>query len=71
MRSPTRITGDYLRFGIGSVVPITMATGRLGKPVQTGHGSISIVILPGRSYQPVGAARSLPVGELQAVSRRK
>ena len=50
--------GDYLRFGVGSVFPMAVATGRVGKPVRTGHGSMSMASVPGRSYQPVGAART-------------
>jgi DNA-binding beta-propeller fold protein YncE len=55
--SPSRLRGDYLSLGIGSVFPLTLATGRVGRPVQTGHGSFSIAIVPGTRYQPVGASR--------------
>ena len=55
--SPFRIKGDSLRVGIGSVFPVTMTTGRVGKPVPTGRGSISMASVPGRTYQPVGASR--------------
>ncbi|HEY3904974.1 MAG TPA: YncE family protein [Streptosporangiaceae bacterium] len=55
--SPYRLTGDRLKFGIGSVFPVILATGRSGQPVPTGRGSLSIAIVPGTSYQPAGAGR--------------
>jgi hypothetical protein len=53
--SPTWVTGNNLEFGIGSVFPVSVATGRVGKPVLTGRGSLSLAVVPGRSYEPVGA----------------
>jgi len=67
--SPTTLIGDRLEFGIGSVFPVTLATGRAGKPVQTGRGSLSMAIVPGTSYQPVGAGQIPSAGQRQAVSR--
>jgi DNA-binding beta-propeller fold protein YncE len=53
--SPTWVKGNDLEFGIGSVFPVTVATGQVGKPVLTGRGSLSLAVVPGRSYEPVGA----------------
>jgi DNA-binding beta-propeller fold protein YncE len=56
--SPVTITGDHVRYGIGSVFPVTLATGRVGKPVPTGREPMSLAIVPGTSYQPPGLASS-------------
>jgi DNA-binding beta-propeller fold protein YncE len=53
--SPTWVKGNNLEFGIGSVFGVSVATGRVGKPVLTGRGSLSLAVVPGRSYEPVGA----------------
>jgi DNA-binding beta-propeller fold protein YncE len=53
--SPTWVTGSSLRFGIGSVFPVGVATGRVGKPVLTGRGSLSLAVVPGKTYEPWGA----------------
>ena len=53
--SPTWTQGGNLKFGIGSVFPVAVATGQVGKPVLTGRGSLSLAVVPGRSYEPVGA----------------
>jgi DNA-binding beta-propeller fold protein YncE len=50
--SPTWLQGHQLKFGIGSVVPVTVATGKAGQPVLTGRGSLSLAVVPGKSYEP-------------------
>lgn len=50
--SPTWVKGDNLKFGIGSVFPVTVATGKVGKPVLTGRGSLSLAVVPGKTYEP-------------------
>lgn len=53
--SPTWLKGSNLEFGIGSVFPVTVATGHVGKPVLTGRGSLSLAVVPGRTYEPWAA----------------
>lgn len=53
--SPTWTKGDTLEFGVGSVFPVTVATGRVGRPVLTGRGSLSLAVVPGRTYEPWAA----------------
>lgn len=53
--SPTWATGASLKFGIGSVFPVSVASGRVGKPVLAGRGSLYLAIVPGRTYEPAGA----------------
>ena len=53
--SPSWVKGNNLEFGIGSVFPVSVATGWVGKPVLTGRGSLSLAVVPGRVYEPVGA----------------
>ena len=53
--SPTWLKGDNLEFGIGSVFPVDVASGKAGKPVLTGRGSLSLAVVPGRTYEPWAA----------------
>ncbi len=53
--SPTWTQGDNLKFGIGSVFPVAVATGKVGRPVLTGRGSLSLAVVPGTTYEPWGA----------------
>jgi DNA-binding beta-propeller fold protein YncE len=48
------LCSSYLGYGIGSVFPVTAATGKVGRPVLTGRGSTFLAIVPGKSYEPVG-----------------
>jgi hypothetical protein len=50
--SPTWLRGHQLKFGIGSVFPVTVATGKVGPPVLTGRASFSLAIVPGKTYEP-------------------
>ncbi len=53
--SPTWLKGDNLEFGIGSLFPVTVATGHVGQPLLTGRGSLSLAVVPGRTYEPWAA----------------
>ena len=53
--SPTWAQGDNLKFGIGSVFPVAVATGKVGKPVLTGRGSLSLAVVPGTTLRALGA----------------
>ncbi|MGH3407023.1 MAG: hypothetical protein ACRDRJ_31655 [Streptosporangiaceae bacterium] len=50
--SPTWVKGHNLEFGIGSVFAVAVATGRVGRPVLTGRGSLSLAVVPGKTYEP-------------------
>ncbi len=50
--SPTWTQGDNLKFGIGSVFPVAVATGKVGRPVLTGRASLSLAVVPGTTYEP-------------------
>jgi len=52
--SPTWVTGKNIKFGIGSVFPVSVATGKVGRPLLTGRGSLSLAIVPGKTYEPWG-----------------
>ncbi len=52
LRTPSTVHGDRVKYGVGSVLPVIMATGRVGRPVPTGRGSASMIIVPGTSFQP-------------------
>ena len=68
--SPSTTHRRPLRVGIGSVFPVTLTTGRIGKPVQTGRGSMSMAIVPGGPISQWERAGSPPADQRQADSRR-
>jgi DNA-binding beta-propeller fold protein YncE len=70
--SPYRLTGDRLKFGIGSVFPVILATGRSGQPVPTGRGAAPCPSpsCPARATSPPGRAGSPLAGQRRAVNQR-
>ena len=44
LSAPWRVVGDSLRFGIGSVIPVTAATSKAGPAIKVGRGPMALLI---------------------------